>query len=157
MELNFTLNGVQRRLEVCAQQRLIDILHGLDLTGCKEGCGEGECSACTVLVDDKAVLACLALAAGLEGRSVLTIEGLSKNGELDALQRAFIEENAIQCGYCTPGMILSGLALLIKNHSPTEEDIRQALAGNICRCGGYTQIIRAIQRAAAERREGLCR
>jgi len=156
MQLNFTVNGKPRQLEVDADRRLIDILRDdLALTGCKEGCAEGECGACTVLVNGRATLGCLTLAAGLMDACVLTIEGMQDSvptGELDPLQQAFIEEGAIQCGYCTPGMILSAHALLLRNLSPTEADIRRALAGNICRCSGYTQIIRAIQRAAAERR-----
>jgi len=159
MQLNFTVNGKPCQLEVDADRRLVDILRNdLDLTGCKEGCAEGECGACTVLVNGRATLACLTLAASLMDACVLTIEGmqdLSPLGELDSLQQAFIEEGAIQCGYCTPGMVLSAHGLLEQNASPTEEDIRRALAGNICRCSGYTQIIRAIQRAAREKREGI--
>ena len=151
MELIFTVNGERRCLDVPADRRLVDILREhLDLTGCKEGCGEGECGACTVLLDGKATLACLTVAAQLPGRTILTIEGLSERGELSALQRAFVEETAIQCGYCTPGMILSAKALLLENPVPTEAEIRTALAGNICRCSGYQQIIRAVQRAAKE-------
>ena len=151
MELNFTVNGKSRCLEVPADLRLVDILRDhLDLTGCKEGCGEGECGACTVLIDGKAVHACLALAIQLSGREIITIEGLSTNGELDIMQTAFIEETAIQCGYCTPGMIMSAKALLMENPVPTEAEIRTALAGNLCRCSGYHQIICAVTRAANE-------
>jgi len=157
MELNFTVNGKTRHLEAETDRRLIDILReDLGLTGCKEGCGEGECGACTILLNDRAVLACLTLAAGLQNAHVTTIEGLKQNGELDVLQRAFIEEGAVQCGFCTPGMILSASALLLRNPSPSEAEIRRALAGNICRCSGYAQIIRAIQRAARERRAVIC-
>jgi len=157
MELRFTVNGKPRCLEIEADRRLIDILReDLDLTGCKEGCGEGECGACTILLNDRAVLACLTLAAGLQDAHVTTIEGLKQDGELDILQQAFIEEGAVQCGFCTPGMILSASALLQRNPSPSEEEIRLALAGNICRCSGYAQIIRAVQRAAQERRAPVC-
>ena len=151
MNLNFMVNGEAHNLEVPADLRLVDILREhLGLTGCKEGCGEGECGACTVLVDNNATLACLTVAAQLPGREVVTIEGLCAPGKLSALQTAFIEETAIQCGYCTPGMIMSAYALLLANPAPTQDEIRVALAGNICRCSGYHQIIRAVQRAARE-------
>jgi len=152
MELNVTINGKRHKLDVDADKRLIDILReNLNLTGCKEGCGEGECGACTVIINDKPVNSCLTLAATIEGAVIETIEGLAQNGSLSMLQRAFVEETAIQCGYCTPGMIMSSEALLRKNPNPSEADIKNALAGNICRCSGYTQIIRAIKRAAKER------
>ena len=151
MNLHFTVNGEAVSLETAPGRRLLDILReDLDLTGVKEGCAEGECGACTVLLDDEAVHACLTVAAQLEGRRVTTIEGLAKTGELDVLQRCFVEEIAIQCGFCTPGMILSAKALLLKNPHPSEEEIRLALSGNICRCSGYVQIVRAVRRAAKE-------
>ncbi len=151
MNLHFTVNGEAVSLETAPDRRLLDILReDLDLTGVKEGCAEGECGACTVLLDDEAVHACLTVAAQLEGRRVTTIEGLAKTGELDVLQRCFVEEIAIQCGFCTPGMILSAKALLLKNPHPSEEEIRLALSGNICRCSGYVQIVRAVRRAAQE-------
>lgn len=154
MTLNFTVNNRERTLEVPPDRRLLDILReDLNLTGVKEGCGEGECGACTVLLDRRAVHACLTIAAELPGREVITIEGLGGNGELSPMQKAFVEETAIQCGYCTTGMILSTRALLYENPNPTEAEIRMALAGNICRCSGYTQIIRAVNRIAAEERE----
>ena len=151
MKLHFTVNHKPVELETDPGRRLLDILReDLGLTGTKEGCGEGECGACTVLVDDLAVLSCLTVAAQLEGRNVVTIEGLEQSGELNVLQTAFVEETAIQCGYCTTGMILSAKGLLIKNPRPNEQEIRTALAGNICRCSGYHQIIRAVSRAANE-------
>lgn len=151
MRLEFTVNDKKRVLEVAADKRLIDILReDLGLMGTKEGCGEGECGACTILLDGKAIHSCLLVAAQISGRQVITIEGLEKNGKLDPLQSAFVEEVAIQCGYCTPGMILSAKALLLENPAPTEAEIRRALAGNICRCSGYTQILRAVNRAARE-------
>ncbi|MCR6546445.1 (2Fe-2S)-binding protein [Dehalobacterium formicoaceticum] len=151
MKLEFTVNDKKRVLEVAADKRLIDILReDLGLMGTKEGCGEGECGACTILLDGKAIHSCLLVAAQISGRQVITIEGLEKNGKLDPLQSAFVEEVAIQCGYCTPGMILSAKALLLENPAPTEAEIRRALAGNICRCSGYTQILRAVNRAARE-------
>ncbi len=153
MKLEFTVNGKSVSLEVPPDRRLLDILReDLGLTGTKEGCGEGECGACTVLLGRRAVHSCLTVAAQLPGKEVVTIEGLSDCGEMSDLQRAFVEETAIQCGYCTTGMVMSARALLYENPNPTEEEIRIALAGNICRCSGYTQIIRAVKRAAAEER-----
>ena len=151
MELSFILNGKPKRLDTEPERRLIDLLRkDLHLSGTKEGCGEGECGACTVIIDGKAMHSCLVLACQLEGREVLTIEGLEEAGELSRIQRIFVEETGIQCGYCTPGMIMSAKALLMQNPDPTEEEIRNALAGKICRCSGYTQIIRAVSRTAAE-------
>lgn len=151
MQLKFFINDEAVSLETQPQRRLLDILReDLGLTGTKEGCAEGECGACTVLLDDLAVHACLTLAAQLQGKKVITIEGLEKNGELDVLQRCFIEEIAVQCGFCTTGMIMSAKALLLKNPNPTSQEIRTALAGNICRCSGYGQIVNAVSRAARE-------
>lgn len=151
MRLSFFVNEQPVTLEVEPYRRLLDILReDLNLTGTKEGCAEGECGACTVILDGLAVHACLTLAAQLNGRHVTTIEGLEQNGELDILQRCFIEEIAVQCGFCTTGMIMSAKALLLHNPNPTEDEIRVALSGNICRCSGYVQIIKAVQRAARE-------
>lgn len=151
MRLDFFVNGKEVILDVEPEKRLIDILReDLGLTGTKEGCGEGECGACTIILDGEAVHACLAMAIQLEDCHVTTIEGLEQNGELSVLQKAFVEETAIQCGYCTPGMIMSAKALLMKNPNPDEEAIRKALAGNLCRCSGYSQILRAVKRAAGE-------
>lgn len=151
MRLNFFVNGDPVSLDTDPQRRLLDILReDLGLTGTKEGCSEGECGACTVLMDGEAVHSCLTLAAQLNGRHVETIEGLEKSGELDILQRAFVEEIAVQCGFCTPGMIMSAKALLLKNPNPAPEEIRTALSGNICRCSGYVQIVNAVSRAARE-------
>jgi carbon-monoxide dehydrogenase small subunit len=150
MRLRFQVNGVHRELDVAPASRLIDVLReDLGLTGTKEGCGEGECGACTVLVDDQAVDSCLMLATQVRGKRVLTIEGLARDGELDELQRQFIDHGAIQCGFCTPGMLLSAKALLLANPDPTESEIRTALAGNLCRCTGYQTIVAAVQAAAA--------
>ncbi len=150
MRLLFDVNGVPRELEVAPDTRLIDVLRDqLALTGTKEGCGEGECGACTVLVDGQAVNSCLMLAPQVQGRQVLTVEGLGGDGELDDLQRQFIEHGAVQCGYCTPGMLMSAKALLLVTPRPSEDEIRSALAGNLCRCTGYAAIIAAV-RAAAE-------
>ena len=151
MKLEFFVNDEAVCLETDPQRRLLDILReDLGLTGTKEGCSEGECGACTVLLDGEAVHACLTLAAQLKGRRVVTIEGLERSGELDVLQRCFVEEIAVQCGFCTPGMIMSAKALLLKNPSPTPEEIRTALSGNLCRCSGYVQIVSAVSRAARE-------
>ena len=119
------------------------------LTGTKEGCSEGDCGACTVLLDGEPVNSCLVLAAEADGKEVLTVEGLSREWELHPLQQAFIEEGAVQCGYCIPGMLLAAKALLDENPSPTESEIRSAIAGNLCRCTGYVRIVQAIQSAVA--------
>lgn len=153
--ISFLLNGEVQELEVQDHWSLLHLLREeLGLTGTKEGCGSGECGACTVLVDGKAVNSCLYLAVEVEGKEVLTIEGLAApDGTLHPLQRAFVEQGAIQCGFCTPGMIMSAKALLDENPSPTEEEIRHALAGNLCRCTGYLHILRAV-RAASGASEG---
>lgn len=151
MKLSFFVNEKPIVIETHPERRLLDILReDLHLTGTKEGCAEGECGACTVLLDGEAVHACLTVAAQLNGHHVTTIEDLAEHGILNILQRAFVEENAIQCGYCTPGMIMSATALLMKNPHPSDADIRVALSGNICRCSGYMQIVRAVKRAARE-------
>ena len=154
--LEFTVNGDKRSLSISPETTLLEVLReDIGLTGTKEGCGKGECGACTVLIDGKAVVSCLTLAAQAQGREILTIEGIAKNGILDPIQQAFVDEGAIQCGYCTPGMVLSAKALLLKNTDPTEEEIKVAISGNLCRCTGYTKIIRAIKKAAAVYRESL--
>jgi len=150
MRLSLNVNGMEHELDVRPTARLIDVLRlQLGLTGVKEGCSEGECGACTVLVDDKAVNSCLVLAAQVRGKKVLTVEGLAGDDGLDTLQRLFIEHGAVQCGFCTPGMLMSAKALLMADPHPTEEAIRLALAGNLCRCTGYTTIVAAV-RAASE-------
>jgi carbon-monoxide dehydrogenase small subunit len=149
MLLAFGVNGIARSLEIEPETRLIDVLRDhLDLTGTKEGCGEGECGACTVLMDGVAVNACLVLGMQARGRQVVTIEGLAVEGKLDPLQQAFIDEGAIQCGYCSPGMLMSAKALLLKNPNPSEPEIRTAISGNLCRCTGYTKIVQAVQSVA---------
>lgn len=151
MKLTFWVNEKPVELNTEPDRRLLDLLReDLGLTGTKEGCGEGECGACTVILDGEAVHACMVLAIQLEGCHVTTIEGLEENGELSALQKIFAEESAIQCGFCTPGMILSAKALLMHRPHPTDEEIRRALAGNLCRCSGYQQILQAVRRAAEE-------
>jgi carbon-monoxide dehydrogenase small subunit len=151
-DLRFELNGHEWSATVRPSDMLLEVLRGpLAHTGTKEGCGKGECGACTVLVDGEPVNACLFPALEAEGRRVTTIEGLGGPGpELSVVQQAFVEGGGIQCGFCSPGMILSATALLERHPSPTEEQIRRALVGNLCRCTGYEQIVRSIQ-AAAER------
>lgn len=154
MVINFILNGKPMTVDVPADRRLLDFIReDLHLTGTKEGCGEGECGACTVVLDGKAVHSCLTLVGQIEGCELLTIEGLEQNGELDAIQKAFIKKSAIQCGFCTSGMVMSAKALLMENPKPTDEEIKKAISGNICRCSGYREIKEAI-RAAADGEEG---
>lgn len=146
MKIEFTLNGRPCSVEAAEDERLLDVLRDrLFLTGTKEGCGIGECGACTVIVDGLAVNACLILAASVSGKSVITIEGVSENGELSVIQRAILKHHAFQCGFCTPGMVMSVKALLDKNPHPTREEIKAAIAGNLCRCTGYEQIIEAVE------------
>ena len=150
MRLNFVLNGEQKTMEVPGEKRLLDFIReDLHLTGTKEGCGEGECGACTVVLNGQAIHSCLAVAGQLEDSELLTIEGLEKNGELDAIQKAFIKKSAVQCGFCTSGMVMSAKALLLHNPNPTQEEIKRAIAGNICRCSGYREIREASHEAAA--------
>ena len=149
MIIEFTLNGEKYKKNADPGKRLVDFLReDMGLTGTKEGCGEGECGACTVVLDGRAVHSCLVLAGQINGTRLLTVEGLARGGELSPLQKAFIEHGAIQCGYCTPGMLMSSAALLAENPSPTEDEVRTALAGNICRCGDYSAIIDAVLDAA---------
>jgi len=153
MLLEFELNGKQTRIEAEPTLRALDLIRDvLGLTGTKEGCGRGECGACTILVDGQPVNSCLLYAAKLQGRSVTTIEGLTTEDgskELHPLQQAFVSEGAMQCGFCTPGMILSAKSLLDRNPDPDREAIEEALSGNLCRCTGYGKIVKAVQRAAA--------
>ena len=148
-ELAFTLNGRPCRPSVPAHWTVIDLLRdGLALTGTKYGCGEGVCGTCTVLLDAEPVRACLVLAAHLDGRALVTVEGLERDGRLHPLQEAFAREGGAQCGFCTPGMLLVAKALLAETPSPTEHQVRDALSGNLCRCTGYTKIITAVLAAA---------
>ena len=148
MRLSFVANGVRRELDIDPTARLVDVLRlDLGLTGTKEGCGEGECGACTVLVDNVAVNSCLLLAVQVRGKRILTVEGLARDGEMDVLQQHFIGHGAVQCGFCSPGMLLSAKALLLANPHPSEAEIRTALAGNLCRCTGYAAIVAAVAAA----------
>jgi carbon-monoxide dehydrogenase small subunit len=143
MALN--VNGKLRRVTAPADAFLIDVLRDqLDLTGAKNGCGMGECGACTVLLDGAAVFSCLTLAIEVQGHEITTIEGLSRGGDTDPVQRAFAETGGVQCGFCTPGMILSASALLAETPRPTEDEVRRALSGNLCRCTGYGKIVEAV-------------
>lgn len=151
-KIDFTVNGERVQIEVSASARLVDVLREtLGLTGTKEGCGVGECGACTVIVNGIAVCSCITLAAGLNGADVITIEGVSKDGGLDEIQQAILDHHALQCGFCTPGIVMSAKALLDSNPNPTTEQIQEAIAGNLCRCTGYQQVIDAIADAAERR------
>ena len=152
MKLTLRVNGASREVDVHGARRLLDVVReDLGLTGTKEGCGEGECGACTVLVDGKPVNSCLMLGVEAAGCKVVTIEGLQRAPErLHPLQEAFVRLGGAQCGFCTPGMIMMAAALLAENPKPTEDEIRFGIAGNICRCTGYTRIVEAIQAAAQE-------
>ena len=153
-QIRLKINGLALELEVKPWATLLDTLReDLGLTGTKEGCGQGECGACTVLMDGKPVNACLILAMEAEGKEIVTIEGLATGDELHPIQQAFVDRGGMQCGFCTPGMILSAKALLDENPDPTDEEIRKGLEGNFCRCTGYTKIIESI-RVAAERMKG---
>jgi len=146
MKISFTVNGDKETREVTVGQTLLKFIRNeLHLTGTKEGCEIGECGACMVLLDGKPVNSCLVLAVELDGKELVTIEGLSKNGELDRVQKAFVDHSAFQCGFCTPGMIISAKALLDRNPNPTDEDINEALSGNLCRCGAYQEIREAVK------------
>ena len=146
--LSFRLNGTDYTVETSAEKRMLDVLRNdLGLTGTKEGCGVGECGACTVVLNGEAVTSCLVLAGQMQGADIMTIEGMSETQIGSILQDCFVEGDAIQCGFCTPGFIMSAYALLLKNPHPTREEIREAVAGNLCRCTGYKPIVNAIEQA----------
>jgi aerobic-type carbon monoxide dehydrogenase small subunit (CoxS/CutS family) len=150
--LELQVNGTMRRVEVNGERSLLSVLRDeLDLTGAKYGCGEGQCGACTVLVDGRAMRSCLTPVASVEGKQITTVEGLVRNGELHPLQEAFLAVDAMQCGYCTAGMIMSGVGLLKKTPNPTDAEILRAMEGNICRCGTYPRIVAAIRQAAGDK------
>jgi carbon-monoxide dehydrogenase small subunit len=149
IQVSFTINGEAQEILVQPWQTLLEAIRDeLGLTGTKEGCSNGNCGACTVMLNGRAVDSCCMLAAEAEGQDIVTVEGLARNGKLDPLQEEFIEHGALQCGFCTPGILMSARAFLNVNPHPTEYEIRLAIAGNLCRCTGYDKIVRAIQSAA---------
>ena len=159
MKISFTLNGKMTSVDVPPDRKVVDLLReDLGLTGTKEGCGAGECGACTILVEGESRLSCLMLAAQLQGRSITTIEGLAQQqeeGALHPVQEAFIECGAVQCGFCTPGMVLSAVDLLGRNSDPDREEIRRGLSGNLCRCTGYVKIVDAVETASRKMKQGI--
>lgn len=150
------INGKHRRVEVEPNELLVDVLREkLNLTGTKKGCGTGDCGACTVILDGRAVDSCLTLAVAAEGKEILTIEGLGGDGKLDPIQQSFLDHHAVQCGYCTPGLVMATKALLDHNPHPSEEQIRIGISGNLCRCTGYQKVVEAIQAVANGENGGL--
>jgi len=148
-KISLTVNGQDYGLEVESYERLVDVLRDrLDLTGTKKGCESGVCGACTVIMDNVAVNSCLVLAVQADGKSITTIEGIADRDKLHPIQKAFVEHGAIQCGFCTPGMVVAAKALLDENKNPDEEEIRKQLVGNLCRCTGYKKIVDAVKSAA---------
>jgi aerobic-type carbon monoxide dehydrogenase small subunit (CoxS/CutS family) len=153
MKIKLTVNNKNYSLDIAPHKRLIDFLReDLGLTSVKEGCSEGECGACTVIMDGKAITSCTTLAIQARNKEIITLEGLSQNGELDIIQKSFVRNGAIQCGFCSPGMIMSIKALLMQNPSPTDEEIKTAIEGNLCRCTGYVNIIKATKEVVEEMR-----
>ena len=151
MKVGFTVNGTRHELDVEPRLTLLDTLRdNLDLTGSKKGCDEGVCGACTVILDGKAVCSCMTLAVEADGSDVLTIEGIAEGSKLDPIQKAFIEFDGMQCGFCTSGQIMSAKAFLMSNAKPTKDEIREAMSGNICRCGAYINIVDAIFHVSKE-------
>jgi aerobic carbon-monoxide dehydrogenase small subunit len=152
--LSLTINDEPRELLVEAYDSLLDMLRDtLQLTGTKKGCDEGDCGACTVLMDGKTVTSCMVLALDAHEQEITTVEGLMQNHRLHPVQDAFVQYGGVQCGFCTPGLIMSGVGLLLENPNPTEEDVRYAIGGNLCRCTGYSKVVQAILKAAHTMRE----
>ena len=153
MAFTLLVNGTEHRMESSPEQTLLCVLRNdLNLTGTKYGCGEGQCGACTVLIEGRPVRSCQTLARAAAGKKITTIEGLEQEGKLHAVQAAFLEHEAFQCGYCTPGMIMSAVGLLANQSHPAEQEIIRRMNGNVCRCGAYERIIAAVQRAAGEQK-----
>ncbi|MBN1367465.1 MAG: (2Fe-2S)-binding protein [Dehalococcoidales bacterium] len=151
-QIRLTVNGKVQDIEVNPWDTLLDVIRvELGLTGTKEGCGLGECGACTVIMNGKTVNSCLVLAIEADGKEIITVEGLAQGEKLHPVQQAFIDEGGLQCGFCTPGMVLSAKALLDENPNPTDEEIRRGISGNFCRCTGYTKIIKSIKSAAGQK------
>lgn len=157
MKVTFELNGVPHYLDVEPGERLLAVLRRLGLKSVKEGCGTGDCGACTVLVDDQAVRSCLMVAPQVQGKQVTTLEGIGTVDDPHPLQEAFLASGAVQCGFCTPGMVLVAYELLTRNASPTPDEVREAISGNLCRCTGYVKIVEAVLLAAQWKREGKWR
>ena len=148
IKIQFNLNGNDVSVTADPNKRLVDFLReDMGMTSVKEGCGEGECGACTIIYNGKAVTSCLMLAGQADGSTIVTLEGVSENGQLNYIQQAFVDAGAVQCGYCTPGMVLSAKALLDKKPDATDEEIRRAMSGNLCRCTGYSKIVKAVEMA----------
>ncbi|MDD5453644.1 MAG: (2Fe-2S)-binding protein [Candidatus Bipolaricaulis sp.] len=157
MKLSFELNGIEHYLDVEPGEPLLSLLRRLGMKSVKEGCGTGDCGACTVLLDGRAVRSCLMVAPQVQGKRVMTLDGLGTVNDPHPLQEAFLECGAVQCGFCTPGMILVAYELLTRTSDPTPDDVRNAIAGNLCRCTGYVKIVDAVLRAAEWKREGRWR
>ena len=155
MQIKLSVNGEKREADVEPRLLLVHLIREvLKLTGTHIGCDTTHCGACTVLLDGRAVKSCTVFAVQANDREIMTVEGLEQNGTLHPLQEGFMAEHGLQCGYCTPGMLMTGYAFLKKNHSPSEDDIRHAISGNLCRCTGYVNIVKAVQHAAAKLQEG---
>lgn len=152
MTITLTINGVEHSVEIDTKETLLSVLRRMGYVGVKKGCESGDCGACAVLLDGRAVNSCLVLAAKANARHVVTVEGLSEHGTLHPVQQAFLDSGAVQCGYCTPGMVISAVDLLSRNPDPTREEIAEAISGNLCRCTGYTKQIDAIAEAAKRMR-----
>lgn len=154
MTLRLRVNGIDHEIDTSPGETLLEVLRRLGMKSVKKGCETGNCGACTVLLDGRPVASCIVLAPQVDGRSITTVEGLSRNGSLHKVQEAFVEAGAPQCGFCTPGMIMTAVGLLEENPGPTRDEVREAISGNICRCSGYVKVIDAIMTAARRMREG---
>jgi carbon-monoxide dehydrogenase small subunit len=149
IEIHFNVNGIPRTVNIAPSRTLLNVLRDdLDLTGTKDGCSQGDCGACVVIMDGKAINSCLVLAPQADGKDILTVEGLAPKGDLSQIQQAFADKWGLQCGFCTPGVLMSSYALLQSNPNPTKDEIKRAIAGNLCRCTGYAPIIDSVQHAA---------